>query len=477
MPLRRDFLKMGLLGGAGLLLNPKISKADSPTTTPFTRPLPIPRILAPVAIDATTDYYDITMQTAQVEIIPGLQTTIWGYNGTTPGPTIKARRGRRVIVRQRNNLPEGVSVHLHGGHVASSSDGGPMDLIATGSFKDYEYANNQLPATLWYHDHAMDNTGPHVYKGLAGCYIITDDYEDSLPLPKGANDIPLVIQDKQFNSDGSLFYSAGAPSHGGFTGDRILVNGAIQPFLNVERRKMRFRILNGSNARPYNLALSNSQPIIQIGSDGGLLSAPVSRTNIPLTPGERADVIIDFAQSAPGTSIVLRNLYGLDTTADVMRFDVMIKRKAKWGIDEASIPSSFLMVDRIPAASAARTRDFNLTMQMGGGGMMWTLNGLGFDPDRIDATPSLDDIEIWRFINQTSMDHPMHLHLVMFQILDINGNQPSAANLGWKDTVNVQAGTTVRVIAKFTDYRGVYTFHCHNLEHEDHSMMSQFQVV
>ena len=276
--------------------------------TPFTVPLPILPVLAPTSSDATTDYYDITMQVGTKQIIPGKLTTIWGYNGIYPGPTIKARSGRTAVVRQVNNLQESMSVHLHGGHTPPDSDGHPTDLIGPGATKTYVYPNNQVAATLWYHDHAIDVTGRHVYMGLSAFYLLSDSFEDSLPLPKGDNDVALLIQDRLFNSDGSLNYPLTDNTiTTGVVGDTLLVNGAIQPYFQVGRRKVRFRILNGSNARIYKLALSTGDPLTQIGSDGGLLSNPVSRQEISLAPAERIDVVIDFSKYPIGTSVVLRN--------------------------------------------------------------------------------------------------------------------------------------------------------------------------
>jgi spore coat protein A len=467
---RRDFARIGFIGGAALLL-PGTSKAQ---TTSFSKPLALPTVLTPTSVDETTDYYNISMEPATKAIVPGLNTTIWGYNGSFPGPTIRARRDRRVVVRQTNNLSVETTVHLHGGHTPATSDGYPTDLISPGSFKDYTYPNNQLPTTLWYHDHTMDHTGRNVYNGLAGLYIITDDFEDALPLPQGRYEIPLVIQDRTFNSDGSLFYSnTGMSRMSGFQGNQVLTNGVIQPHHYVERRKYRFRILNGSNARKYQLALSNNQQITQIGSDGGLLSAPVSVSSITLSPAERVDVVIDFAETDRGTNIVLRNLLGTGSTSEVMEFRVMPLR---YGKDNSRVPSILRQVERIPPASASVTRDFSLNVTSGMGGPIFSFNNLPFDPARIDAMPQLNATEIWVFRNLTQMDHPIHIHDIFWQILDINGNPPAASDMGWKDTFRVPPLATVRVIGKFTDNTGDYMFHCHILEHEDFAMMGQFRV-
>jgi FtsP/CotA-like multicopper oxidase with cupredoxin domain len=444
--------------------------------TPFTVPLPILPVLAPTSSDATADYYDITMQVGTKEILPGKLTTIWGYNGIYPGPTIKARSGRTAVVRQVNNLQESMSVHLHGGHTPPDSDGHPTDLIGPGATKTYTYPNNQVAASLWYHDHAIDVTGRHVYMGLSAFYLVSDSFEDSLPLPKGNNDVALLIQDRLFNSDGSLNYPLNDNTiTTGVVGDTLLVNGAVQPYFPVGRRRVRFRILNGSNARLYKLALSTGDPLTQIGSDGGLLSNPVSRPEISLAPAERVDVVIDFSKYPVGTSIVLRNN---DTSAspsipDVTRFDV-VREEA----DESSIPATLRPIVRLAESSASVTRTFTLgqTVQNGRNDI-WTINGQLYDPARLDATPKLNATEIWTFQNNSLRAHPMHIHDIECQILDINGVAPPPGEDGMKDTFLVPGrGGTVRVIGRFTDNLGEYVSHCHILEHEDHAMMINFAV-
>lgn len=488
---RRQMFKLGLLGGSALVLPNSIFDISissprsnpipllnqglgSPPVKPFMSPLVIPPVLAPVSSDESRDYYEITMEQAQVEIIPGTLTTIWGYNGLYPGPTIKARSGRRVVIRQSNNLPESMSVHLHGGHTPPDSDGHPYDLIAPGGSKDYEYPNNQIPATLWYHDHAVDVTGRHVYMGLAGFYIMTDDFEDDLSLPAGDNDVPLLIQDRLFNADGSLNYPLTDQTIvAGILGDTILVNGVIQPYLEVGRQTMRFRIVNGSNTRSYKLALSTGDPLIQIGSDGGLLSQPVPRSTITIAPAERIDVIIDFSGYPLDSSVILKNQFGTEIgLSDIMEFRVV--RKAS---DDSFVPPILRKVERIPESLAVRTRNFSLSERVINGRRLLTINGNLFDPSRIDATPGLNDVEIWEFTNATYDTHPIHIHDIQWQILDINGRRPPAGDDDWKDTFKVPALGRVRVIGKFVNLTGIYVFHCHKLEHEDHAMMAQFEVV
>lgn len=473
---RRPMFTLGLLGGSALLLiNSALAQGlESPPVTPFVRPLAIPPVLAPISSDESKDYYEVTMDQAQLEIIPGTLTTIWGYNGLYPGPTIRARSGRRTVIRQKNDLPEAMSVHLHGGHTPPSSDGHPYDLIPPGGTKTYDYPNNQIPTTLWYHDHAVDVTGRHVYMGLAGFYIMTDDFEQCLPLPKGENDIPLLIQDRLFNADGSLNYPLSDQTIlAGVLGDRVVVNGIIQPYFEVGTRKVRFRILNGSNTRSYRLALSSGEPLIQIGSDGGLLARPVKQSSVTIAPAERVDVIIDFSGYALDTRIIVKNELGVgESLTDLMEFRVVREE-----FDDSSIPATLQEVEEIPESSADRTRKFSLSERVINGRRLLTINGNLFDPDRIDAAARVDDVEIWEFSNATYDPHPIHIHDIQWQILDINGQRPPAGDEGWKDTFLIPALGNVRVIGKFANLTGIYVFHCHKLEHEDHAMMAQFEVL
>ena len=431
--------------------------------TAFQVPLAIPPVLDPIASDGTTDYYEMTQMESVVEILPGTSTTIWGYNGITPGPTIRAKRGRKVEITQHNSLPAGVSTHLHGGEIEAASDGHPTDLIAPGSSKTYNYSNIQKACTLWYHDHAVDETAQHVYKGLAGFYLIEDDEELSLNLPSGDYEIPMVIQDRSFNADGSFAYSG---NQSGELGDTILVNGSLQPYFEVSNRKYRFRILNGSNRREYILALSNGQAMTQIGTDGGLLESPVDLDNIWMSPAYRCDIVIDFSQVPVGESVVLQNLDGSGSTAEIMRFDVVRSES-----DNSSVPSQLTTNEQLNPADSVRTRRFTFSRRRGS----WVINGRSYDPNRIDANPKVNTVEIWELTNRSMMNHPVHIHLAQFQVLDSAGNQPEY--MGQKDTFLIRPMQTIRVIGRFANYTGKYVFHCHNLEHEDFAMMANFEVL
>jgi len=470
---RRDALKLGLLVGGAILLPVGLQRRGSaqfnPWTSQFQLPLRIPPVLNPVSSDATTDYYEITMKQAQVEILPGLMTTIWGYNGQFPGPTLKARVGRQTIVRQTNNLPEPVVVHNHGMGSLPQYDGHPDDIIPPGTYKDYIYPNDRA-ATLWYHDHTMHTTGPYFYKGLSAFYLVGDDFEDSLPLPKGEYDIPLMIQDRLFSSRGEFIYNS--RGNNGVFGITVLVNGVPSPRFQVANRKYRFRILNASNARSYQLALSSGQPLIVIGTDnGGLTPAPVKTSQMRLGAAERYDVIVDFSVYPIGTQVVLQNLVGeTPSLQQLMRFDVVRQET-----DDSIIPATLRSFEPIPESRAVRTRDWSFSRGQYG---EWVINGLPWDSNRVDATPRLGDVEIWRLANNDKdMEHYIHLHLVKFQLLDRNGKPPFPYEVGWKDTVYLGKNEVVRIIVKFEPNVGRYPMHCHNLEHEDDMQMTQFQVL
>ena len=481
---RREFV--ALTGGAvaGTALTGATSRHDAPgrPSPRFEVPLPIPRVLEPIRRDATTDYYEIVQREERVEILPGRPTVIWGYNGTFPGPTIKARRGRTVSVRQVNQLGTPTVVHLHGGVTPPDSDGFPMDHIMPGEAREYVYPNAQRAATLWYHDHTMDHTGRNIYMGLAGLYLLEDDDERALGLPEGPYDVPLLVQDRLFASDGSFQYKM--VNHLGAKSGTMLVNGAPWPRLDVSTRPYRFRIVNGSNATPLRLVLSSGDPIVVIATDGGLLPAPIVCRQIPLAMAERVEVIIDFSRHSVGRDIVLQNLNTRGATGSIPN-EIMQFHVARVERNGRAIPARLADREAFDRSAAVRTRQFVFSVRPSFGPLpspSWRINGQRFDPETPIASPGYGDVEIWRFVNKRFLGalgivHPVHVHLVTFKVLQRNGGPPLPHEAGWKDTVAVDRDEDVSVIAKFGGYRGRYILHCHNLEHEDHSMMARFDVV
>jgi spore coat protein A len=327
--------------------------------------------------------------------------------------------------------------------------------------------------------------------GLAGFYLLRDDVERALLLPEGAYEIALALQDRTFAPDGSLVYPASWEED--FFGDVILVNGKVWPYLDVARGKYRFRVLNGSNSRTYELSLSNGATFHQIGTDGGLLPAPVPLAQVRLSPGERADLVLDFEPYAPGTEIVLVNSApapypgtpGVGVVPDVMQFVVTSAAG-----HTAALPAALRSLEVLDEADAHVERTLELRKQYDPcTGSIWLIDGLRWDD--VTEFPVLGDTEVWSFVNRSGETHPMHLHLVMSQILDrqdftvvggkvvpVGSPQPPAPNeLGWKDTFQCPPLQITRVITRFEDYVGRYAYHCHILEHEDQEMMRQFQVT
>lgn len=526
----------------------------------FVNPLPIPSVMQPATPGGT--HYNVSISQFDqhlglVNPLTGtpLLTTVWGYNGTYPGATFETQSNVPITVNFTNDLldsngtplphllPVDTSVHwahvpnypdsgvpvvahLHGGHTESASDGlpeawftpnftytGPDWVKAT-----YTYDNSQEAATLWYHDHALGITRLNVYAGLAGFYLLRDPWEASLNLPSGPYEIPIAIQDRMFTSDGQLYFPAdpevpGAPDPSvlpEFFGDTILVNGSAWPVLEVEPRKYRFRLLNGSDSRVYDMHLSSGQQFFQIGTDNGLLNAPVALDRLVLAPGERADVVVDFSDPAlAGSTIVVRNVAKTPypkgatvdprTTGQLMAFKVT-KPLADGG-DTSSLPGTLRPEPIAPLVQTGATRQLVLTEmedhygrllpQLGtvaDGSLMWD--------DPITENPQLGDVEVWEIYNTTMDTHPIHLHLVSFQILSrqkftadqdpVTGaltnirllgqpTPPDANEAGWKDTVRMNPGEVTRIIARF-DREGLYVWHCHILSHEDHEMMRPFYV-
>ena len=474
---RRQFLVYGSTAFVGLAARQRVGIPSIREVPKFRVPLPVPPTLIPVRSDVTGDYYELAQREGAIEIFPGIQTRVWGYNGAFPGPTIRARRGKPVFVTHTNRLSVPTVVHLHGGVTRPESDGFPTDTIAPGDTRCYEYANTGPAATLWYHDHSRTGTGRNLYMGLAGLYLLEDDAEINAQLPRDGFDLPLVLQDRAFADDGQFKYHH--RGHRGATGTIMLVNGAPWPVLEVEARKYRFRILNASNATPVRLALSPARPLIQIAVDQGLLRRPVALPAVDVTMAERVEVVIDFSSYAVGSRVMLRNVRGEGLRNGLMRFDVVSA-----GRDDSFVPPVLCDIETLRATDAVQTRTFVFGGRPTWGlppAVQWLINGEPFDPLRVDASPRLGDVEVWRFVNRgvlrRTMLHPVHTHLAPFQVFRRNRRAPLPQEGGWKDTVAIDEGEEIEVLIRWNGYRGRYLLHCHNLEHEDHTMMARVDVI
>ncbi|WP_214410590.1 multicopper oxidase family protein [Sphaerisporangium fuscum] len=490
---RRNIMKLGVLGGMAAAMPVRAALSPSkhtfdlphgaharsaalvsatgpaPVVTPFSQALRVPPVLSPYMSTPTTDYYRMAIKPGQVEIFPGYGTTVLGYNGQFTGPTIKVRSGRKVVIQQSNGAAQPVAVHLHGGHVSADNDGHPMDIFDPGASRTYTYENRQPGATLWYHDHAHHLEAEHVYRGLAGFYMIKDDLEDQLKLPSGAHDIPLMFRDALFDEQGQLVYVMG-----GFRDRKtVLVNGQVRPYLRVKRRKYRFRLLNVCLDRDLAFTLGNGGEMVQIASDGGLLPAPVPATRVPVWPGERVEVIVDFTRYAVGSQVMLVNDRGADEgTRDVLRFDVV----ADADDDESEIPTTLRPLPDLGEATVTRDLSFKLDLATG----MFLLDGKTFDPARVDQQVKLGTTEIWRVHNldtRPAVPHNMHLHLAHFQVLERDGQPVTGHEAGLKDTVTVPSASTVAFKVRFEEYTGRYVYHCHLLEHSSMAMMAQMEIA
>jgi FtsP/CotA-like multicopper oxidase with cupredoxin domain len=529
------------------------SLPGSPATTPFVVPLPVYLPKLPVAaldpapqegpvgdecgrpnherwVDfaATTNkFYEMHVSQALHSFHPQLPTqNIWGYDGILPGPTFEARYGEPIMVRIYNDLPANsigfgspeISTHLHNLHDGSASDGftgdyysrtkfGPT-MSGPGAYKDHHYVNcyagydgfhgtdgdpREALGTLWYHDHRLDFTGPNVYKGLAGFYLLFDDLDSgnendpnpaALRLPSGVGkyDIPLVFQDKQFDVNGFLFFNQFEAD--GILGDKFCVNGKIQPFFNVERRKYRFRLLDGGPSRFYEFYLTFNgvdQPFQYISNDGNLLPAPLTMSKVRLGVAERADIVIDFSKYPTGTQLFIVNkleqLDGrgpsgkiLNPGTPILRFDVGNLPATP---DNSRVPAALRELPPINLAEVVTTRNFVFDRNNGG----WTVNGKLFDVLTATAKPKRNTAEIWVLKSGGNWSHPVHIHFEEGRILSRNGAAPAPHERGRKDVYVLAPGDEVRVFLRFRDFEGKYMMHCHNLTHEDHAMMIRWDIV
>jgi blue copper oxidase len=423
--------------------------------------------------------FDLALETGRSQLLPGTSADTWGVNGAYLGPTLRAARGDRVELRVRNELPEATTIHWHGMHLPAIADGGPHQLIEPGETWTPNWTIEQPAATLWYHPHPHGDTADHVYRGIAGLFIVDDSHLDHLPLPHryGVDDIPLVIQDKRLNGDGSLDFSQSWISPTGRLGDTILVNGTYDPYLQIGDERVRFRLLNGSAARLYNIGFADGRPFHLIATDAGLLDSARPVTRVQLSPGERAEIVAAFR---PRERVVLRS-FEPDLRTNFLEarfaggddsFDLLQIRAARALGSSPSVPDQLVARDDLREQDAVQTRHFELDGR--------SINGQRFEPERIDAAIGANTAEIWEVQNTSGTPHNFHPHGVSFRVLEVDDNAPPSTLIGPKDTVYVPPGATLRLLVRFGDYpdaENPYMLHCHILEHEDRGMMGQFVLV
>ncbi|MGW6454926.1 multicopper oxidase family protein [Streptomyces sp. NPDC055078] len=447
----------------------------------FANRLAIPPLAASRRDGSGRRVFGLRATTGTRRIRSGSATPTWGFDNGYLGPTLRATRGETVVVNVRNDLPETTSLHWHGMHLPAVMDGGPHQPIRSGSTWSPTWKVDQPASTLWYHPHPHGATAKHVYRGLAGLFILDDPGagEPGLPSRYGVDDIPVIVQDKNFG-DGNRFDEGQAMFGGmGIMGDTILVNGTFGPYLDVTTQRVRLRLLNASNARTYRFVLSDRRPFALVGTDGGLLPAPYTTEHIELSPGERAEIVVTFQ---PGERVVLRSdppdlgevgitrFVGGDDTFDVLEF-----RAADRLTPSPAPPGTLAERPRLGLPGGAGThvdRRFELGDTQ--------INGKAMDMSRIDFEVARDTTEIWELSNLGDSPHNFHVHDTQFQVLSVGGEAPPPELSGWKDTIFLRAGEPVRVAVRFGDYadpRTPYMFHCHILYHEDQGMMGQFVVT
>lgn len=433
----------------------------------FKNPLNIPPLLEPTVDAEGTKHFTLTMQEGTTQFFPGKETKTWGINGSYLGPTIRVKSGDRVSFHVENQLNEETTLHWHGMHLPAVMDGGPHQMIEAGATWSPYWTINQPAATTWYHPHLHGKTALHVYRGLAGMFIIEDKDSEKLPSDYGVNDIPLIIQDKLIANNGKLIEKVDNEPFG-LMGNTILVNGTYDPYLEVTESQIRFRLLNGSNARAYHIGFADGRTFQLVANDAGLLNEPVELDRLMLSPGERAEIVVEFQ---PGEETILRSFQG-DNGIDQNEFEFVKIIAAENLIEKEAIPEVLTDNPPITPPEHAKTRTFTLTMDS-------KINGKEMDMNRIDEVVPANTTEIWEITN-IGWDHNFHIHDAVFQVLDINGKKPPIYARGRKDTVYIPGGATVRIAVQFgeyTDPNHPLMYHCHLLLHEDKGMMGQFVIV
>ncbi|CAJ2231611.1 multicopper oxidase family protein [Companilactobacillus paralimentarius] len=438
-----------------------LEKVDMPD-----HPLNIPAALKPDKVEGNDVYYTITAQEGETQILPGAKTKTWGYNASLLGQTIVLKQGVHYHVHLVNKLPEVTTFHWHGLNVTGPIvDGGPHAPVYPGGSRDIDFTLDQPAQTDWIHPHPCPNTARQVWNGLAAAVVVTDDEEAKLPFPRnyGVDDIPIILQDRSYH-DNQLDYKKDYDIDGTL-GKYALVNGTINGVFDVTTQRVRLRILNGSDRREWRLHFDDDHEFTQIASDGGTLPEPVRLTKLMLTCAERAEVILDFGDKKPGDVVTL-----MSDDMPIMKFKI-----GQYVPDDVKLPEHLTTIDApevTPGLPVTRTVMSGMDDQV-------RLDGKLFDMQRIDRRQKIGDTVLWDVVNTNDMDggmiHPFHMHGCQFLVISRNGKEPYPNEHGWKDTVGVNAGETVRIAVQFTKF-GVYMYHCHILEHEDTGMMAQIEA-
>ena len=431
-------------------------------------PLSIPPLLGPT-IENGVSHYELTIGTAQHDYKQARMTDTYSYNDTSVlGPTLRLRTGDSVVISVTNELDETTTTHWHGADVPAEDDGGPHSLIEPGKTWVADFDVIQPAATLWYHPHAHGSTAEHVYRGAAGLIIIEDDNPAAATLPAtyGVDDIPVIIQDRDFTEDGQLDFAIDGGDEGNLDGV-LTVNGTLNPYVETPTGLVRLRLLNGSQARIYDLSVEGAN-MTKIASDGGYLTSPVVLNQLVLAPGDRAEIIVNVGEES---AALVDSAFGR----------VLELRPNGSASGTGMLPDELATIERISESEITVDRSFHMgdVRNFWEFDPSWAINGVQFDMNRIDVTVQLGDTERWT-LSSDDGEHVFHPHQIQFQILAINGEPPPPEESGWEDSVLVNADREVVIAARFHTYAAEdipYMFHCHILDHEDLGMMGQFLIV
>lgn len=474
---RRTFIKnsaIGILASSALLEScMKVEPVPvSMATDNFSNPLVLPKVIQ------NPQDYAMTAKNTLTKMGNNGMTEIMSYMENMPiGPLLKMQKGHNFSLAFKNNLDEHTNIHWHGLVIPAKMDGHPEDLVHANESFNYRFTVNQRAGTYWYHPHPHEATARQTYMGLAGMIVVNDAEEAALKLPSGELELPLIISDKRLTNSTLRYNPTTNEVMSGYMGETITVNGVAFPYTEISSTTYRLRILNASNARIYNLAFSNNLPFTVIGSDGGLLENPAKVTSLLLCPAERIDILVDFGSLKMSDVAFLKsNTFPNGSKAQGQEEFNLMKFVVKKEVSETyTIPAKLSSIEKLPMSN--KTRSFKLQMKMGLR-MTHRINNKLYAASRIDETVKVGDIETWILDNKSDEPHPMHIHGVQFQVSERSGSRGILPHeKGWKDVVLLMPNETVKVTMKFSDNKGKYMVHCHNLEHEDDGMMLQFEIV
>lgn len=486
MMYRRNFIKLSFVCATYLLVGCNSDKNSTSSNNTVSldgflinQNLNIPALLNPTPDINGIKQFNLNIEERTHNFYTDVASNTFGINQSYLGNTLLLKNGDKVSINYTNKLQEATTIHGHGMHVPASMDGGPYQRIESNMTWSASYTVNQKASTNWYHPHLMGKTAEHVYHGLAGLIIIEDNESNALNLPKsyGIDDIPLIIQDRNFLNKQLSYAPSGRDIMRGYRGNVLLTNGQVQPKMTAKAGLLRLRILNGSNGSLYNFSFSDGRVFHQIATDNSFLESPVELTSLKLSPSERAEIVVDLANDANGE--VLLKVAELIDNRTFTALSISVDAQASL---VSTLPLNLTTHEVIDVTQVVRTRNFTLEGSGNGGNPILTINNKAMLMSRIDEIVNVNELEIWHIENTMNMNHNFHIHATHFRPYKRNGSTVNilANEQGYKDCIQLGPNETVDILVRMVDYtdiNGKYMYHCHYLEHEDAGMMGQFVVV